>query len=53
MPKRSKLDPTIAALALMTMVERLNYYATTNQVTATPDELLDTLVGIITAALFA
>jgi AcrR family transcriptional regulator len=52
-PKRSKLDPTIAALALMTMVERLNYYATTNQVTATPDELLDTLVGIITAALFA
>ncbi|HTY27241.1 MAG TPA: hypothetical protein VMD51_03710, partial [Mycobacterium sp.] len=52
-PKRSKLDPPIAALALMTMVERLNYYAATNQVSASPDELLDTLVGIISAALFA
>ena len=53
LPQRSKLDPTIAALALMMMVERLNYYATTNQVVATRDELLDTLVEVITAALFA
>jgi AcrR family transcriptional regulator len=52
-PKRSKLDPAIASLALMTMVERLNYYTATNQVSATPDELLDTLEDIITAALFA
>ncbi len=53
LPKRSKLDPMIAALALMTMVERLNYYATTNQVVASRDELLDTFVRHITAALFA
>jgi AcrR family transcriptional regulator len=51
-PKRSKVDPTIAALALMTLVERLNYYATTNQVDASRDELLDTLVDAITRALF-
>ena len=43
-PRRSRLDPTITGLALMMMVERLNYYATTNQVVATRDELLDTLV---------
>ena len=52
-PRRSKLDPTVTGLALMMMVERLNYYATTKQVVATRDELLDTLVGVITSALFA
>ncbi len=52
-PKRSKLDPTVAALAIMTMIERFNYYATTNQVVATRDELLDTLVSVITDALYA
>ena len=35
-PKRSGLDPAIAALALMTMVERVNYYAATNQVDTWP-----------------
>ncbi len=52
-PRRAKLDPTVTGLALMMMVERLNYYATTKQVVATRDELLDTLVGVITSALFA
>ena len=51
-PKRGALNPTITALALVTMIERVNYYAATNQVSATADELLDTLVSIITAALF-
>ena len=52
LPKRSGLDPAIANLALMTMVERFNYYATTGQVDASRDELLDTLVCIIEAAVF-
>ena len=52
-PRRSKLDPTVTGLALMMMVERLNYYATTRQVVATRDELLDTLVEVISSALFA
>ncbi len=52
-PRRAKLDPTVTGLALMMMVERLNYYATTKQVVATRDELLDTLVEVITSALFA
>ena len=51
-PKRSGLDPTVATLALVTMCERVNYYATTNQVKATREELLDTLVEIIDAAVF-
>lgn len=53
LPRRSKLDPTVAGLALMMMVERLNYYATTKQLVAARDELLDTLVEVITSALFA
>jgi AcrR family transcriptional regulator len=52
LPKSSGLDPGIANLALMTMVERFNYYATTGQVDASRDELLDTLVGIIGAVAF-
>jgi AcrR family transcriptional regulator len=51
-PKGSGLDPAVATLALVTMCERLNYYASTNQVKATRDELLDTLVDIIDAAVF-
>ena len=35
-PRRSKLDPTVTGLALMMMVERLNYYATTKQVVRQP-----------------
>jgi AcrR family transcriptional regulator len=52
-PKRSGLDPTIATLALMMMVERLNYYAASGQVEVRDeDELLDTLTDVIMAAAF-
>jgi len=51
-PKRAHLDPTITGLALVMMVERLNYYVATKQVVATRDELLDTLVGVMSDALF-
>jgi AcrR family transcriptional regulator len=51
-PKRSGLDPAIASLALMTMVERVNYYTATGQLQATADEVLDTLVDVIAAAVF-
>ena len=53
-PRRPEARPDQSpALALMMMVERLNYYATTSQVVATRDELLDTLVEVISSALFA
>lgn len=53
LPKRSGLDPTIATLALMMMVERLNYYAASGQVDLDDeDELLDTLTDVIMAAAF-
>jgi AcrR family transcriptional regulator len=52
LPRRAGLDPGIAALALVTMVERLNYYANTRQLEATRAELLDVLVDIFGAALF-
>jgi AcrR family transcriptional regulator len=52
-PKRSGLNPTIATLALMMMVERLNYYAASGQLGVHEgDELLDTLTDIIMAAAF-
>ena len=52
-PKRSGLDPTVATLALMMMVERLNYYAASGQVELhDEDELLDTLTDVIMAAAF-
>jgi AcrR family transcriptional regulator len=52
-PKRSGLDPTIATLALMMMVERLNYYAASGQLDVHDgDELLDTLTDVIMAAAF-
>jgi AcrR family transcriptional regulator len=52
-PKRSGLDPTVATLALMMMVERLNYYAASGQVELRDeDELLDTLTDVIMAAAF-
>jgi AcrR family transcriptional regulator len=50
--RRNGLEPAIAALALVTMVERLNYYSATRQLAASRDELLDTLVEVIDGALF-
>jgi len=51
-PKRSGLDPAVATLALITMCERFHYYAATQQVRATREEILDTLVEIADAAIF-
>ena len=51
-PRRSGLDPTIATLAVMMMVERFHCYAATGQVDASRDELLDTLTDVIMVAIF-
>ena len=50
--RRSGLDPTIATLAVMMMVERFNYFAAIGQVDATCSEPLDTLTDVIMAAIF-
>jgi AcrR family transcriptional regulator len=53
-PKRSGLDPTVATLALMMMVERLNYYAASGQLDLDDmGELNDTLTDVIMAAAFS
>jgi AcrR family transcriptional regulator len=53
LPKRSGLDRTIATLALMMMVERLNYFAASGRLDVDEgDELLDTLTDVIMAAAF-
>ena len=44
-----RVDPTIAALALMSMVERFHHYASSTRLRATPDEVLDTLVDVLSA----
>lgn len=44
------LDPIVAPLALVTMIERVHYYAVTKQVRVTDDELVDSLLQILTNA---
>jgi AcrR family transcriptional regulator len=46
------LDPTIATLVIVAMLERLNYYALTNQVRIEPDAIAETLARVTHAALF-
>jgi AcrR family transcriptional regulator len=46
------VDPRIAALALVSMIERLNYYMLTGQVDVARTALLDTLVTVAHAGLF-
>jgi len=46
------LDATIAALALVAMFERLNYYALAGQVRARRDEIIDTLALVTQRAVF-
>ena len=46
------LDPTIAALAIVAMFERLHYYALAGQVRAQRDEIVDTLAEVTQRALF-
>jgi AcrR family transcriptional regulator len=46
------LDPIIASLALVAMVERLNYYVLAQQVDVSRDEMVDTLARVMHASLF-
>jgi AcrR family transcriptional regulator len=46
------VDPQIAALALVAMIERLNFFVLSGQVAATEDETIDTLADVTFAALF-
>jgi AcrR family transcriptional regulator len=46
------LDPTVATLVLVAMLERLNYYALTNQVHIEPDVIAETLARVTHASLF-
>ncbi len=43
--RRSGLDPAVAALAIVAMVERANYYCVTQQVGVTDGQLPSTLAG--------
>jgi AcrR family transcriptional regulator len=46
------LDPQIAALALVAMIERLNYYVLAGQVGINRKQMLDVLAAVTHAALF-
>jgi AcrR family transcriptional regulator len=46
------LDPTVAAVALVAMLERLNYYAVTGQVKLTRAEIVATLARVAQASIF-
>jgi len=46
------LDPTIAAVALVAMFERLNYYALSGQVRAKRSDMVDTLARVTQRAMF-
>jgi len=46
------LDPAIATLVLVAMLERLNYYALTDQVRVEPDVIAETLARVTHASLF-
>ena len=50
--RRSKAAPTVAALALVAMIERFNYYVVADQVRSERDLMLDTLTAIAYASLF-
>jgi AcrR family transcriptional regulator len=46
------LDPPLAAMAAVAMIERFNYFVLSRQVAANRDEMLDTLAGVVHRALF-
>ncbi|HEX5615691.1 MAG TPA: TetR/AcrR family transcriptional regulator [Acidimicrobiia bacterium] len=46
------LDPAIASLALVAMLERLNYYVLSRQVSVERTQMVDTLTRVTHAALF-
>jgi AcrR family transcriptional regulator len=45
------IDPQVASLALVAMIERLNYYAMTSQVRLDRDAMIDTLASVTHAAI--
>lgn len=47
------LDPAIAGLALVAMIERFNYFVLSGQVGADRDEMLDTLASVLHDGLFS
>jgi AcrR family transcriptional regulator len=46
------VNPQIAALAVVAMIERFNYYVLSRQVNVSQDEMLDTLATVTHAGLF-
>jgi AcrR family transcriptional regulator len=48
----SDVNPQIAALAVVAMIERFNYYVLSHQVEVSRDEMLDTLATVTHAGLF-
>jgi hypothetical protein len=46
------IDPEIAALAIVAMLERLNYYVLSRQVRVSRTQMVDTLARVTHAALF-
>jgi AcrR family transcriptional regulator len=48
----AELDANVASLALVAMLERLNYYALTRQVRIDREAMIDTLARVTHAALF-
>ncbi|MBI2170106.1 MAG: TetR/AcrR family transcriptional regulator [Actinobacteria bacterium] len=46
------VEPAVAAMALVAMIERYQYYALSGMVRADRDAVLDTLAGVTHAALF-
>jgi len=46
------VDPQIAALALVAMIERFNYYVLARQIDVDRDDMLDTLAAVTHAGLF-
>jgi AcrR family transcriptional regulator len=46
------IDPTIASLALVAMIERFNYFVLSGQVDAHRDEMLATLTSVVHDGLF-
>jgi AcrR family transcriptional regulator len=47
------VDPAIAALALVAMIERMNYYVLSKQVHVSRDQMIDTLTDVMHHALAA
>jgi AcrR family transcriptional regulator len=50
--RAAELDPTIASMALIAMVERLNYFVLSGQIDANRDQMVDTLAGVVHRVLF-